>query len=72
MKTTKVVGLFLSEVKDLNVANCICMGGGGKFENYKKVLHNSWLLPQKISCEIASLKIIEKTVVTNIEVSAEF
>lgn len=41
MKTTKVVGLFLSEVKDLNVANCICMGGGGKFENYKKVLHNS-------------------------------
>lgn len=72
MKTSKVVGLFLSEVKDLNVANCICMGWGGKFENYEKVLHNSWLLPQKMSCEIASLKIIKKTVVGNVEASAEF
>lgn len=48
------------------------MGGGGKFENYEKMLHSSWLLPQKAIYEIAQLKIIKKAVVTNIEVSAEF
>lgn len=66
MKDIKVVGLFLPEVKDLNGASCVHMGGGGKFENYEKVLHNSWLLPQKATYEIAQLKIIKKTVVNNI------
>lgn len=36
MKTVEVADLILSEGKGLNVANCICMGGGENWKNMKR------------------------------------
>lgn len=58
----EVADLILFEGKSLNVANYICMGRGEKWEKYEKMLHSLWSLSQKVSCEIALLKMIKRTV----------